>query len=82
MSTKPSTVEALVNKESYLTAEDTAKYFNVEIAESKSSVQYVASMFENTEELPQFIKDRLKNTMELKKAQAQLNLLKLQGEQK
>lgn len=75
-------VEALVNKESYLTAEETAKYFNVEIAESKSSVKYVASMFENTDELPQFIKDRLKNTMELKKAQAQLNLLKLKGEYK
>lgn len=75
-------VEALVNKESYLTAEETAKYFNVEMAKSKSSVQYVASMFEHTEELPQFIKDKLKNTMDLKKAQAQLNLLKLKGEQK
>lgn len=75
-------VETLVNKESYLTAEETAKYFNVELAESKSSVQYVASMFENIEELPQFIKERLKNTMDLKKAQARLNLLKLQGEQK
>ena len=73
-------VEALVNKESYLTAEETAKYFNVELAESKSNVQYVASMFDDVEELPQFIKDKLINTIDLKKAQAQLNLLKLKGE--
>lgn len=75
-------VEALVNKESYLTAEETAKYFNIELAESKSDVQYVASMFDNIEELPQFIKDKLINTIDLKKAQAQLNLLKLKGERK
>lgn len=75
-------VEALVNKESYLTAEETSKYFNVELAESKPSVQYVASMFENTDELPQFIKDKLKNTMDLKRAQAKLNLLKIKGEQR
>lgn len=75
-------VEALVNKESYLNAKDTARYFNIEIADSKQDIKYVASMFSNVEDLPDFIKEKLENTMESKKAQAKLNLLKLQGEQR
>lgn len=75
-------VEELVNKESYLSAEETSKYFKVELAESKQDIKYVASMFDNTENLPQFIKDKLENNMELKKAQAKLNLIKLKGEQR
>lgn len=70
-------VKKIVNKETYLTAEETSKYFNVEIAESKSDVKYVASMFEDMENVPSFIKDKLENKIELKKAQAQLNLLKI-----
>lgn len=73
-------VEKLVNSESYLTAEDTKKYFNVELADSKQDLRYVASMFDNVEDLPQFVKDKLTNTLELKKAQAQLNLIKIKGE--
>ena len=67
----------LVNKASYLTAKDTAKYFNIEVSEPKNDIKYIASMFENIDSLPGFIKDKLENSMQLKKAQAQLNLLKI-----
>lgn len=72
-------VEELVNKESYLTAEETAKYFNVEVAKAKSDLQYVASMFDNVDSLPNFIKEKLENKANIDKAKAQLKLLELKG---
>lgn len=72
-------VEELVNKESYLTAEETAKYFNVEVAKAKSDLQYVASMFDNVDSLPSFIKEKLENKANIDKAKAQLKLLELKG---
>lgn len=70
-------IEALVNKETYISASDTAKIFKVELSQEKKEIEYVASMFENVENLPDFIQEKINNTMELKKAQSQLNLLKL-----
>lgn len=72
-------VEELVNKESYLTAEETAKYFNVEVAKAKSDLQYIASMFDNVDSLPNFIKEKLENKANIDKAKAQLKLLELKG---
>lgn len=72
-------VEELVNKESYLTAEETAKYFNVEVAKAKSDLQYVASMFDNVDSLPNFIKEKLENKANIDKAKAQLKILELKG---
>lgn len=72
-------IEELVNKESYLTAEETAKYFNVEVAKAKSDLQYIASMFDNVDSLPNFIKEKLENKANIDKAKAQLKLLELKG---
>lgn len=74
-------VEELVNKESYLTAEETAKYFNVEVTKSKSDLQYVASMFDNIDSLPSFIKEKLENKANIDKAKAQFKLLELKGKE-
>lgn len=73
-------IEELVNKESYLSAKETSKYFNVELVDSKSSVEYVASMFDNIDTLPAFIKEKIDNKKNLDLAKAQLQLIKLQGE--
>lgn len=70
-------IEALVNKETYISASDTSKIFKIELSQEKKEIEYVASMFENVENLPDFIQEKINNTMELKKAQSQLNLLKL-----
>lgn len=72
-------VETLVNKESYLTASDTKKYFNIEIADSKKDIKYVASMFDDIEGLPDHIKEKISNKVTIKQTQAKLNLLKLGG---
>lgn len=70
-------VEELVNKESYLSAEETAKYFNIELADAKNNVEYMASMFDNIDSLPTFIKDKLNNKNNLDLAEAILKLSKL-----
>lgn len=73
-------IEELVNKESYLTAEETAKYFNVELAEASNKVEYVASMFDDMEAIPKFIQEQIENKNNLDLAEAQLKLLQIQGE--
>ncbi|MDB2049596.1 head maturation protease, ClpP-related [Clostridium perfringens] len=70
-------IEAIVNKESYLTATETAKYFKIDIAEPKKQVEYVASMFDDMQDVPKFIKDQIENKNKLDLAQAQLKLLQI-----
>lgn len=69
-------VESLVNKATYLSAKEAVKYFNMELEKPKNNIQYVASMFEDYDNVPEYIKNKF-NLVE--KYQAQLDLLKLKG---
>jgi ATP-dependent protease ClpP protease subunit len=69
-------VEELVNRGTYLSANEAIKYFNIELEKPKSNIQYVASMFEDYDNVPDYIKNKF-NLVE--KYQAQLDFLKLKG---
>lgn len=68
------TIENLVNAETYMSSEETIKYFNIEIEENLQAVACQSEYMEKFLNVP----DKFKNKqLEVEKAKAQLELLKL-----
>lgn len=75
------TIEDMVNKETWLTSEDAAKYFDVKVEESIQAVACSSEYLEKFTNIPEGISNSKKNQDKkvLKQCQAKLNLLKLGG---
>lgn len=73
------TIEDMVNKETWLTSEDAAKYFNVEVEETLQAVACSSEFLDKFLNVPDTIKEKLENKKLVKQCQAKLNLLKLGG---
>lgn len=73
------TIENMVNKETWLTSEDAAKYFNVDVEKTLQAVACSSDYLEKFLNIPDSIKESLENKKLVKQSQAKLNLLKIGG---
>jgi ATP-dependent Clp protease protease subunit len=75
------TIKEMMEQETWMTGEEAAKYFNIEVGQAIEAVAYSGEMLDKFQNAPQQLKRQLKNTKEqsLAEYQARLNFLKLKG---
>lgn len=76
------TIEDMVNKETWLTSEEVAQYFNAEVETSLQAVAFQSEYLEKFINIPERLKQSARNEQleeQTKRYQAKLNLLKLGG---
>ncbi|MBE2905399.1 head maturation protease, ClpP-related [Anoxybacillus flavithermus] len=75
------TIKEMMDQETWMTGEEAAKYFNIEVGQAIEAVAYSGEMLDKFQNAPQQLKRQLKNAKEQSLAayQARLNFLKLKG---
>lgn len=75
------TIKEMMEQETWMTGEEAAKYFNIEVGQAIEAVAYSGEMLDKFQNAPQQLKRQLKNAKEqsLAEYQARLNFLKLKG---
>jgi hypothetical protein len=75
------TIKEMMAAETWMTGEETAKYFNIEVGQAIEAVAYSGEMQDKFQNMPQQLKQQLKNekAQSLAEYRARLNFLKLKG---
>lgn len=75
------TIKEMMAAETWMTGEETAKYFNIEVGQAIEAVAYSGEMLDKFQNTPQQLKQQLKNekAQSLAEYRARLNFLRLKG---
>lgn len=75
------TIKEMMEQETWMTGEEAAKYFNIEVGQAIEAVAYSGEMLDKFQNAPQQLKQQLKNekAQSLAEYRARLNFLRLKG---
>ncbi|MEK4381168.1 head maturation protease, ClpP-related [Aeribacillus sp. FSL K6-2848] len=75
------TIKEMMEQETWMTGEEAAQYFNVEVGQAIEAVAYSGEMLDKFQNAPQQLKQQLKNkkAQSLAEYRARLNFLRLKG---